>query len=243
MRNTSFIFGVLLSLLSLLFIGLQTFGGEMTKSDSMGKENMNSEYRTATFAGGCFWCTESDFEKVDGVVEVISGYTGGHKENPTYEEVSAGGTGHVEAVQVIYDPKNVTYKDLLDFFWRHVDPTDPGGQFVDRGSQYKSVIFYHNDKQKLLAEESKMELESSGVFDKPIVTEIVKFTKFYKAEDYHQDYYKKNPLRYKFYRWNSGRDQFLKSVDWSKANNMNTTGMKKPDMKNHMKYSKPSEVF
>ena len=243
MRNTSFIFGVLLSLLSLLFIGLQTFGGEMTKSDSMRKENMNSKYRTATFAGGCFWCTESDFEKVDGVVEVISGYTGGHKENPTYEEVSAGGTGHVEAVQVIYDPKKVTYKDLLDFFWRHVDPTDPGGQFVDRGSQYKSVIFYHNDKQKLLAEESKMELESSGVFDKPIVTEIVKFTKFYKAEDYHQDYYKKNPLRYKFYRWNSGRDQFLKSVDWSKANNMNTTGMKKPDMKNHMKYSKPSEVF
>lgn len=213
----------------------------MKAFDPMGKKNMNSKYRTATFAGGCFWCTESDFEKVDGVVEVVSGYTGGHKENPTYGEVSAGGTGHVEAVQVIYDPEKVTYKDLLDFFWRHVDPTDPGGQFVDRGAQYKSVIFYHNDEQKRLAEESKMELESSGAFDKPIVTEIVKFKKFYKAEDYHQDYYKKNPLRYKSYRWNSGRDQFLESVDRAKAKNMNRLGMKKPDMKNEMKYSKPSD--
>jgi peptide methionine sulfoxide reductase msrA/msrB len=129
----------------------------------------------------------------------------------------------------------------LDFFWRHVDPTDPGGQFVDRGSQYKSVIFYHNDEQKRLAEESKMELESSGVFEKPIVTEIVKFKKFYRAEDYHQDYYKKNPLRYKYYRWNSGRDQFLKGVDWAKAANMNRVEMKKSDMKNEMKYSKPSD--
>jgi peptide methionine sulfoxide reductase msrA/msrB len=210
---------ILLSILMVftaVVFGFQSFA----KNQEEEMEKGHPELRRATFAGGCFWCTESDFEKIDGVVEVISGYTGGHEENPTYEEVSAGGTGHVEAVQVIYDPEKVTYKDLLNFFWRHVDPTDPGGQFVDRGSQYKSVIFYHNDEQKRLAEESKMELESSGVFDKPIVTEIVKFKKFYKAEDYHQDYYKKNPLRYKFYRWNSGRDQFLKNVDWAKSDNL-----------------------
>jgi len=175
-------------------------------------EEKMSGLATATFAGGCFWCVESDFEKVPGVVEVISGYTGGHTMNPTYEEVSAGGTGHVEAVQVLYDPKKVSYEDLLDYFWRHVDPTDPNGQFVDRGSQYRSVIFYHNEEQKRLAEESKTALEKSDRFHKPIATTIVPFTKFYKAEDYHQDYYKKNPVRYKFYRWNSGRDQFLKEV-------------------------------
>lgn len=175
-------------------------------------EEKMSGHAIATFAGGCFWCTESDFEKVPGVVEAISGYTGGDKMNPTYEEVSAGGTGHVEAVQVIYDPKKVSYKELLDYFWRHVDPTDAGGQFVDRGSQYRSVIFYHNEEQKRLAEESKTALAKSGRFHKPIVTAIVPFTKFYKAEDYHQDYYKKNPVRYKFYRWHSGRDQFLKKA-------------------------------
>jgi peptide methionine sulfoxide reductase msrA/msrB len=167
---------------------------------------------TATFAGGCFWCVEADFEKVRGVVEVVSGYTGGHKDNPTYEEVSGGGTGHVEAVQVFYDPEKVSYQELLEVFWRHVDPTDPDGQFVDRGSQYRTVIFYHDDEQRRLAEESKRALEASGRFDKPIVTEIVKFTKFFRAEDYHQDYYKNHPLRYKYYRWNSGRDQFLKKV-------------------------------
>jgi len=181
------------------------------QSESAMEEKMGG-HAIATFAGGCFWCTESDFEKVPGVVEAISGYTGGHKMNPTYEEVSAGGTGHVEAVQVIYDPNKVSYKELLDYFWRHVDPTDAGGQFVDRGSQYRSVIFYHNEEQKRLAEASKAALEKSGRFHKPIVTEIVPFTKFYKAEDYHQDYYKKNPVRYKFYRWHSGRDQFLKKV-------------------------------
>jgi peptide methionine sulfoxide reductase msrA/msrB len=167
---------------------------------------------TATFAGGCFWCVEADFEKVHGVVEVVSGYTGGHTDNPTYEEVSGGGTGHVEAVQVFYDPEKVSYQELLDVFWRHVDPTDPDGQFVDRGSQYRSVIFYHDDQQRRLAEESKKALEASGMFGKPIVTEIVKFVKFFRAEDYHQDYYKNHPLRYKYYRWNSGRDQFLKKV-------------------------------
>ncbi len=168
--------------------------------------------KVATFAGGCFWCTESDFEKLPGVVKVVSGYTGGHKENPTYEEVSSGSTGHVEAVQVYYDPSKVTYPELLDYFWRHIDPTDSGGQFVDRGSQYRSVIFYHDEEQKRLAEKSREDLGKSGKFDKPIVTEIIKFTKFYNAEEYHQDYYKKNPIRYKYYRFASGRDQFLKQV-------------------------------
>ena len=182
------------------------------------KENMVKEdkmLRVATFAGGCFWCTEADFEKVPGVVKAVSGYTGGKKENPTYEEVSAGTTGHIEAVQVYYDPAKVTYEELLDYFWRHIDPTDPGGQFVDRGSQYRSVIFYHDEEQKGLAKKSKEALEKSGRFNKPVVTEIIKFTKFYEAEEYHQDYYKKNPLRYKYYRHASGRDQFLTKV-WGK---------------------------
>lgn len=165
---------------------------------------------TATFAGGCFWCVEADFEKVPGVVEAISGYTGGPGENPTYEDYAM--KGHVEAVQVIYDPEKVTYRDLLNYFWRHVDPTDPGGQFVDRGPQYRSAIFYHDDDQKRLAEASKKELGQSGRFQKPIATEIVRFTKFYRAEDYHQDYYKTHSTKYKYYRWNSGRDQFLQKV-------------------------------
>ena len=127
-------------------------------------EEKHQDLRTATFAGGCFWCIESDFEKVDGVVELVSGYTGGHKDNPTYEEVSGGGTGHVEAVQVLYDPEKVSYGELLDVFWRHVDPTDAGGQFVDRGSQYASAVFYHDEEQKRIAEESKKALENSGRF-------------------------------------------------------------------------------
>ncbi|MEN6485211.1 MAG: peptide-methionine (S)-S-oxide reductase MsrA [Syntrophobacteraceae bacterium] len=176
----------------------------------------DARLRKATFAGGCFWCVESDFEKVDGVVEVVSGYAGGRTENPTYEEVSSGKTGHVEAVQVIYDPEKVTYAQLLDVFWRHVDPTDAGGQFVDRGAQYRSVIFYGDEEEKALAEASRRALESSGRFDRPIVTEIVRFTAFYRAEDYHQDYYKTNPLRYSFYRLNSGRDRFLARA-WGKA--------------------------
>jgi len=173
---------------------------------------MSVKTETATFAGGCFWCTQADFEKAPGVVKVIAGYTGGHKENPTYEESSSGTTGHVEAVQVYYNPAKISYGELLNWFWRHIDPTDPGGQFVDRGSQYRSVIFYHNEEQKRLAEKSKEELNKSGKFDKPVVTEIIKFSKFYEAEDYHQGYYKKNPLRYKYYRYASGRDQFLQKV-------------------------------
>ncbi len=186
----------------------------------------------ATFAGGCFWCIEADFEKLSGVVKVLSGYTGGKKENPSYEEVSSGTTGHIESVQVYYDPSKITYEELLDYFWNHIDPTDPGGQFVDRGSQYRSVIFYHDEEQKRLAEKSKEELSKSGRFDKPIVTEIIKFTKFYEAEEYHQDYFKKNPLRYKFYRYNSGRDQFLEKEGGKEMKTTKTQkgrSYKKPD--------------
>ena len=169
--------------------------------------------RTATFAGGCFWCVESDFEKVPGVVKVISGYTGGTQDNPTYE--TYGNKGYVEAVQVYYDSSKITYEQLLDVLWRHIDPTDPAGQFVDRGAQYRSAIFYHDEEQKGLAEKSKETLNKSGRYKKPVVTEILKFTKFYEAEAYHQDYYKNNPLRYKYYRHGSGRDQFLEKV-WKK---------------------------
>ena len=171
-----------------------------------------ASFEKATFAGGCFWCMEPPFEKLDGVKEVVSGYTGGHKENPTYEEVSSGKTGHVEAVQVSFDPSRISYGRLLDVLWRQIDPTDPGGQFVDRGAQYRSVIFSHTPEQKALAQKSRDELQKSGRFKKPIVTEILPAGKFYPAEEYHQDYYKKNPIRYKFYRYNSGRDQFLKKV-------------------------------
>ncbi|UCG78900.1 MAG: peptide-methionine (S)-S-oxide reductase MsrA [Nitrospirota bacterium] len=166
----------------------------------------------ATLAGGCFWCMEPPYEKLDGVKDVISGYTGGHKKNPTYKEVSSDKTGHVEAVQITFDPSVISYNEILDIFWRQIDPTDPGGQFVDRGSSYLSAIFYHSEEQRKTAEASKKELESSGKFDKPIVTSIRPAMEFYRAEDYHQDYYKKNPLRYKFYRFNSGRDQFLKNT-------------------------------
>jgi peptide methionine sulfoxide reductase msrA/msrB len=202
----------------------QEVRNEMPKEDKM--------LKIATFAGGCFWCTEADFEKLPGVVKVISGYTGGQKENPSYEEVSSGTTGHIEAIQVYYDSSKLTYEELLDYFWKHIDPIDSGGQFVDRGPQYRSVIFYHDEEQKRLAEKSKEELSKSGKFNKPISTEILKFNKFYEAEGYHQDYYKKNPLRYKFYRYNSGRGQFLKKV-WGEEMETSKTqkgrSYKKPD--------------
>jgi peptide-methionine (S)-S-oxide reductase len=166
----------------------------------------------ATFAGGCFWCMEPPFDKLPGVIATTSGYTGGKTENPTYEQVSGGRTGHAEAVQVLYDPTKVTYAQLLDVFWRNIDPHDAGGQFCDRGDQYRTAIFVHDEGQRKLAEESKRALEASGKLKKPIVTEIVAATKFYPAEEYHQDYYKKNPFRYKFYRTNCGRDARLKQV-------------------------------
>ena len=175
----------------------------------------------ATFAGGCFWCMEPPFEKLDGVKEVTPGYTGGHKENPTYEEVSSGKTGHAEAIQIVYDPSKITYSELLDVFWRQIDPTDPHGQFADNGSQYRTAIFYHSEDQKKLAERSRERLRESGIFDKPVVTEIVPAGKFYRAEGYHQDYYKNNPLQYKIYRSGSGRDQYLEKT-WSRSKKINT---------------------
>ncbi|MEJ2529827.1 MAG: peptide-methionine (S)-S-oxide reductase MsrA [Gammaproteobacteria bacterium] len=172
----------------------------------------NQGLAVATFSGGCFWCTESDFEKIDGVVKVISGFTGGKLKNPTYEQVSSGTTQHLESVEVYFDPKRVSYKKLLDAVWKMINPTDDGGQFVDRGHQYTTAIFYHNETQKKLAEASRKALDTSGRYDKPIVTPIRKALPFYPAEAYHQDYYKRNPIRYHFDRWKSGRDQYLEKI-------------------------------
>jgi peptide methionine sulfoxide reductase msrA/msrB len=173
-------------------------------------QNVQAKHETAVFAGGCFWCMEPPFEKLSGVVDVTSGYTGGIGENPTYEDYAS--KGHIEAVQVTYDPSIVTYDRLLETFWKQIDPTDAGGQFVDRGPEYRSAIFYHDDQQKKRAEASKEALAKSGKFDKPIVTEILQEKPFFKAEAYHQDYYKKNPIRYTYYRFRSGRDQYLAKV-------------------------------
>jgi len=214
-------------------------GEQMSTVEKMGEKEthvtmMEGGEEKATFAGGCFWCMESPFEKLEGVKEVISGYTGGHKEDPTYKEVSTGGTGHVEAVQIIYDPSKITYSELLNVFWKQVDPTDSSGQFVDRGQPYRTAIFYHDEEQKHLAEKSKEELNKSGRYDRPIVTQIVKSSKFYRAEEYHQDYYKKNPIRYKYYRYNSGRDRYLENI-WGEKMKTNYRE------KNNKNYKKPTE--
>jgi len=170
----------------------------------------------ATFAGGCFWCMEHPFDQIPGVVSVTSGYTGGSKKNPTYEEVSSGGTGHAESVQVVYNPARVSYEKLLNVFWHNIDPSTGDRQFCDIGNQYRSAIFYHNEEQQRLALHSKALLEKNKPFQGAIVTEIVQASAFYSAEDYHQQYYKKNPVRYKFYRYRCGRDQRLKEL-WGDA--------------------------
>ncbi len=219
-------------MLALIISGCQRVDTGKTEVKNMSKEN--KEFYVATFAGGCFWCTEADFEKLPGVMKVVSGYTGGKEQNPTYEQVSSGKTGHVEAVQVYYDPAKITYGELLTTYWKHIDPTDPGGQFVDRGPQYRSAIFYHDEEQKRLAEKSKEELNRSGRFKKPVVTEIVKFEKFYEAEDYHQDYSKKDSLKYHLYRMGSGRDPFLNKV-WGKSSDP-------AEEKGKKVYQKPDEA-
>jgi len=195
--------------MSMLFLGFLA-------SAQAGKDQSSSDrFSKATFAGGCFWCMEPPFDKLDGVISTTSGYTGGHKENPTYEQVSSGTTGHAEAIQVIYDPDKITYDQLLEVFWRNVDPTDGEGQFCDRGSQYRTAIFYHDDEQKRVAERSRQAvIESTGF--KEIATEITAASAFYPAEEYHQDYYKKNPVRYKFYRYGCGRDKRLKEL-WGES--------------------------
>lgn len=176
-------------------------------------DNQNTE--KATFAGGCFWCMEAPFDKLEGVISTTSGYTGGHTNNPTYKQTSSGKTGHTEAVQIIYDPEKVSYEKLLDVFWHNIDPTTPDQQFCDRGNQYRSEIFYHNEEQKRLAYASKAELNKNKPFKAPIVTQVTQASTFYAAEDYHQDYYKKNPIRYKYYRYGCGRDKRLEQL-WGK---------------------------
>lgn len=202
------------------FVLFSIFGDCSNIENSNGQEkvsmsDLQEKLEKATFAGGCFWCMEHPFEKLDAIIEVISGYTGGHQKNPNYEEVSSGSTGHTEAVQITYDPDKISYEELLDIFWKQFDPTDAGGSFVDRGSQYRSAIFYHNSEQRRLAEISKEKLNKSKIYEKPVVTEIIELDVFYEAEEYHQDYYKKNPVRYKMYRYSSGRDEFLEKV-WGK---------------------------
>ncbi|MEA3358093.1 MAG: peptide-methionine (S)-S-oxide reductase MsrA [Thermodesulfobacteriota bacterium] len=206
-------------LIFLWLIAASAYGnaGECYAGKDIIVTNRETKAEKATFAGGCFWCMEHAFEKMDGVNKVISGYTGGHIEDPTYEEVCAGRTGHFEAVQLLYNPDRVNYQSLLDVYWMQIDPTDEGGQFVDRGSQYTTAIFYHNDEQKRLAEISKKHLAKSGRYEEPIVAEIIKFSKFYEAEEYHQDYCKKNPLKYKYYRDRSGRDQYLNKIWGNKS--------------------------
>ncbi|USD35318.1 MULTISPECIES: peptide-methionine (R)-S-oxide reductase MsrB [Vibrio] len=183
-----------------------TAGSDMTKSSTHG------EYQVATLAGGCFWCTESDLEKLPGVLDVVSGYSGGKLENPTYKQVASGKTGHIEVIEVKFDPQAVSYEQVLDQFFRHIDPTDNKGSFVDRGPQYRPAIFYHNDEQKRIAESFMTEIEELGIFKKPLKTELIKFTKFWPAENYHQDYYKRNKIRYNYYRYASGRDQYLDDI-------------------------------
>jgi peptide-methionine (S)-S-oxide reductase len=175
-----------------------------------------AEQAKAVFAGGCFWCMEEVFEKVEGVVSVTSGYMGGQKTNPTYEEVSAGGTGHAESVEVVYDPAKISYQKLLDHFWKNVDPVTPNAQFCDHGTQYRAAIFYGNDEEKRQAEASRQTIEQSKRFTEPIVTQIMMAAKFYAAEEYHQDFYKKNPARYKFYKYTCGRAQRLEQL-WGKS--------------------------
>jgi methionine-S-sulfoxide reductase len=208
---------VLFSLLSLVVVcgfvlALRAPVGDGTREIT---ENQ-SELAIATFAGGCFWCMEPPFDKTEGVVSTISGYTGGRLDNPSYEQVSSGGTGHFEAIQIQFDPEKASYDELLEIFWRNVDPTDPAGQFCDRGSQYQTAIFYHTQDQRRLADESKRKLEESGALPKPIVTPILEASIYYAAEEYHQDYYKKNPVRYRFYRMGCGRDRVLEKL-WGES--------------------------
>lgn len=167
---------------------------------------------TATFAGGCFWCMEQPYDELDGVISTTSGYTDGQTENPTYKEVTTGKTGHTEAVQVVYDPAKVSFERLVEVFWRNIDPTDAGGQFCDRGSPYRPALFYHDEAQRAVAERSLVELEANKPFKEPIVTPIVAASTFYPAEEYHQDYYLRNPIRYKHYRNGCGRDRRLKEL-------------------------------
>lgn len=189
-----------------LFVSQTGTANTMDKTANSGKSEI------ATLAGGCFWCTESDLEKLKGVTDVVSGYSGGELENPTYKQVSSGKSGHIEVINVTYNPDIVSYEQVLDQFFRHIDPTDDKGSFVDRGPQYRPAIFYHNQEQKDVAQSFMMEIDKAHIFGAPLQTELIKFEKFWPAEDYHQDYYKKSKVRYNYYRYASGRDQYLDKI-------------------------------
>jgi peptide methionine sulfoxide reductase msrA/msrB len=192
---------------------------------------------TVTLAGGCFWCTESDMEQINGVGDVISGYSGGTEQSPTYKEVASGKTGHIESIQFTYDTNSLQYIDILDYFLRHIDPTDPNGSFVDRGKQYRPAIFYHSQEQKDIAETFLANVDKSGIFKKPLKVEILPYNNFWKAEDYHQDYYKNNSIKYKYYRYRSGRDDYIKSIFGDNTKSLQTL-IQNEDIKT---YVRPSE--
>lgn len=195
-----------------LFAALAMAGAAYARSPAPAKTEK------ATFAGGCFWCVEADFDKVEGVISTTSGYIGGKTAKPDYRQVSSGGTGHAEAVEIVFDPAKVSYEKLLQVFWRNIDPVAKNRQFCDSGDMYRSAIFFHGNEQRTLAEKSRKDIEASGQFSQPIVTEITAASTFYPAEDYHQDYHLKNPRKYSFYRWNCGRDQRLEQI-WGKKTN------------------------
>jgi len=206
--------GIIMKRLALLFVFVLFAASLLAASRAETKDAgasgaADKKYEKATFAGGCFWCIEPAFDKLNGVVETIAGYTGGSVKNPTYEQVSTGTTGHAEAVEIIYDPEVVSYEKLLEVFWLNIDPTDSGGQFADRGSQYRPEIFYHSEAQRQAAEASKKKLGESGKFKDPVVVAITEATEFYPAEEYHQSYYKKNEIKYKMYKYGSGRQSFI----------------------------------
>lgn len=216
-----------------IFVAAGVVVAEKTNDmDHSGKlvEMQNADEQKAMFAGGCFWCMEKPFESLDGVISVISGYAGGATNNPTYKTYASG--GHIEVVEITFNPEKITYQELLDVFWRQIDPTDQGGQFVDRGHAYTSAVFYDNEEQRTLAQSSRDALAESGLFSKPIVTPIVPVVMFYPAEEYHQNYYQKNPIRYKYYRSGSGRDQFLEKV-WGEQNSaqQHATTMNKKELR------------
>ena len=181
-------------------------------ADTMSKTAVNSSYEEVTLAGGCFWCTESDLEKLDGVIDVVSGYSGGKLEDPTYKQVSSGKSGHIEVIKVTYDPDTLKYEQLLDYFFRHIDPTDAKGSFGDRGPQYRPAIFYTSEKQLTATKDFIAEIDQANIYPAPLATELIEFEKFWPAEEYHQDYYKKSPVRYNYYRFSSGRDQYLDGI-------------------------------
>ncbi|BBM66223.1 peptide-methionine (R)-S-oxide reductase [Vibrio alfacsensis] len=208
MKNVSKLLVGLSFTLPVLFILLSKTG----TADTMDKMDASNKTDIATLAGGCFWCTESDLEQLPGVLDVVSGYSGGDLTNPTYRQVSSGKSGHIEVIEVKFDPAVVNYEQVLDYFFRHIDPTDDKGSFVDRGPQYRPAIFYHSAEQKQIAKQFMMEIDKAMIYPKPLKTELIEFEKFYPAESYHQDYYKKSSLKYKYYRYASGRDKYLDEV-------------------------------